>query len=295
MKGLIPKICEIFTGDATNSPALLTGLAVGGVILTAVLAAKATPKAIAAIEAEEEERHIKAANRAKKAEEVLHENYDEVYEEEFEPITKKDIVKIGFKYFIPPILSAGLTIACIVGAQHINTVRQAAMAASYELLRNSYDNYRSHVRDAVDKKKYEEIEHNIHTDAANDILEHHPVTDEEFNKLDVEAGAALFCDSVTGRRFVSTYEKVYRAVDEVNDRLSCDTGGGEDWIGVNEFLHMCGDESSGFGLSNIGFAPRVFEKRLDRTKICEPITGEHKGHTCTIVYLNYEVDDKAFL
>lgn len=295
MKGLIPKICEIFTGDATNSPALLTGLAVGGVILTAVLAAKATPKAIAAIEAEEEERHIKAANRAKKAEEVLHEDYDEVYEEEFEPITKKDIVKIGFKYFIPPILSAGLTIACIVGAQHINTVRQAAMAASYELLRNSYDNYRSHVRDAVDKKKYEEIEHNIHTDAANDILEHHPVTDEEFNKLDVEAGAALFCDSVTGRRFVSTYEKVYRAVDEVNDRLSCDTGGGEDWIGVNEFLHMCGDESSGFGLSNIGFAPRVFEKRLDRTKICEPITGEHKGHTCTIVYLNYEVDDKAFL
>lgn len=295
MKGLIPKICEIFTGDATNSPALLTGLAVGGVILTAVLAAKATPKAIAAIEAEEEERHIKAANRAKKAEEVLHENYDEVYEEEFEPITKKDIVKIGFKYFIPPILSAGLTIACIVGAQHINTVRQAAMAASYELLRNSYDNYRSHVRDAVDKKKYEEIEHNIHTDAVNDILEKHPLTDQEYAKLDVGCGAALFCDSVTGRRFVSTYEKVYRAVDDLNNRLSCDEGGGEDWIGVNEFLHMCGDESSGFGLSNIGFAPRVFAKRLDRTNICEPIVGEHNGHTCTIVYLNYEVDDKAFL
>ena len=295
MKGLIPKICEIFTGNTTNSPVLLTGLAVGGVILTAVLAAKATPKAIAAIEAEEEERHIKAANRAKKAEEVLHENYDEVYEEEFEPITKKDIVKIGFKYFIPPILSAGLTIACIVGAQHINTVRQAAMAASYELLRNSYDNYRSHVRDAVDKKKYEEIEHNIHTDAVNDILEKHPLTDQEYAKLDVGCGAALFCDSVTGRRFVSTYEKVYRAVDDLNNRLSCDEGGGEDWIGVNEFLHMCGDESSGFGLSNIGFAPRVFAKRLDRTNICEPIVGEHNGHTCTIVYLNYEVDDKAFL
>lgn len=295
MKGLIPKICEIFTGDATNSPALLTGLAVGGVILTAVLAAKATPKAIAAIEAEEEERHIKAAKKAKKAEEVLHENYDEVYEEEFEPITKKDIVKIGFKYFIPPILSAGLTIACIVGAQHINTVRQAAMAASYELLRNSYDNYRSHVRDAVDKKKYEEIEHNIHTDAVNDILEKHPLTDQEYAKLDVGCGAALFCDSITGRRFVSTYEKVYRAVDDLNNRLSCDEGGGEDWIGVNEFLHMCGDESSGFGLSNIGFAPRVFAKRLDRTNICEPIVGEHNGHTCTIVYLNYEVDDKAFL
>lgn len=295
MKGLIPKICEIFTGDATNSPALLTGLAVGGVILTAVLAAKATPKAIAAIEAEEEERHIKAAKKAKKAEEVLHENYDEVYEEEFEPITRKDIVKIGFKYFIPPILSAGLTIACIVGAQHINTVRQAAMAASYELLRNSYDNYRSHVRDAVDKKKYEEIEHNIHTDAVNDILEKHPLTDQEYAKLDVGCGAALFCDSITGRRFVSTYEKVYRAVDDLNNRLSCDEGGGEDWIGVNEFLHMCGDESSGFGLSNIGFAPRVFAKRLDRTNICEPIVGEHNGHTCTIVYLNYEVDDKAFL
>ena len=295
MKGLIPKICEIFTGDSANSPALLTGLAVGGVILTAVLAAKATPKAIAAIDAEEEERHIKAAKRAKKEEEVLNEDYDEVYEREYEPITKKDIVRIGFKYFIPPILSAGLTIACIVGAQHINTVRQAAMAASYELLRNSYDSYRSHVRDAVDKKKYEEIEHNIHTDAVNDILDRHPITDEEFEKLDVSAGAALFCDSVTGRRFVSTYEKVYRAVDDLNNRLSCDEGGGEDWIGINEFLHMCGDDSSGFGLSKIGFAPRVFAKRLDRTSICEPIVGNHRGHTCTIVYLNYEVDDKAFL
>ena len=265
-----------------HSPAILTGLAVGGVIATVYLTAKATPKALKAIEEEKEYLERKA----------------EEEDTEVKPLTKADIFKVGFKYYIPPILTAGATIACIIGAQHINSVRQAAMAASYEILRTSFDEYRYHVREELGKSKTEKIEHDIHKEKAEKILRENPLTESDYQKLDVEAGAAVFCDGVTGRRFVSTYEKVYRAVDEVNDRLSSDSGGGgEDWISINEFLSMCGDEDndSGHGLSDLGLCPRIFERRLDRKTICDPIVGEHKGHVCTIVYLNYEEDNRRFL
>ena len=292
MKGLIPKL--LASADK-NSPIILACVAVGGVAITAYLAAKAVPKAIRAIEDEEVVREAAADERASKESEVLNKDYREVYDDVYEPITKKDKFKIGFKYFIPTVVVGGITVGCIIGSERINFVRQAAMAASYEAMRAAYDDYRDHVREEIGKSKAEAIDHKIHEEKTKEILEKNPVTDAEYAKLDVAAGAALFCDSTTGRRFVSTFEKVYSAVDELNERLSYDQGGGEDWIGVNEFLHMCGDQTNGFGLSNLGFAPRVFEKRLDRDHICDPIIGEHNGHVCTIVYLNYDADDKHFL
>ena len=292
MKGLIPKL--LASADK-NSPIILTCVAVGGVVVTAFLAAKAVPKAIQAIEDEEELREIAADERASKEAEVLNKDYREVYDEIYEPISKKDRFKLGFKYFIPAAVVGGITVGCIVGSERVNFVRQAAMAASCEAMRVAYDDYRDHVREEIGKSKADAIDHKIHEEKTMSILEKNPITESEYAKLDVGSGAALFCDSTTGRRFVSTYEKVYHAVDLLNERLSVDKGGGEDWIGVNEFLHMCGDQTSGFGLYNLGFAPRVFEKRLDRDSICDPIIGEHNGHTYTIVYLNYDVDDKHFL
>ena len=292
MKGLIPKL--LASADK-NSPIILTCVAVGGVVATAFLAAKAVPKAIQAIEDEEELREIAADERASKEAEVLNKDYKEAYDEAYEPISNKDRFKLGFKYFIPAAIVGGITVGCIVGSERVNFVRQAAMAASCEAMRVAYDDYRDHVREEIGKSKADAIDHKIHEEKTMDILEKNPITESEYAKLDVAAGAALFCDSTTGRRFVSTFEKVYSAVDKLNERLSCDQGGGEDWIGVNEFLHMCGDQTSGYGLYNLGFAPRVFEKRLDRDSICDPIIGEHNGHTCTIVYLNYDVDDKHFL
>ena len=291
MKGLVPKL--LASADK-NSPIILTTVAVVGVAVTAYLAAKAVPKAVAAIDDEKANREADADKRASKESEVLSKDYNEVYDIVYQPITNKDKIRIGAKYFIPAAVAGAVTVACVIGSERINFVRQAAMTASYEAVRVAYDNYRDHVREELGNSKADAIDHKIHEEKTREILEKSPITDAEYAKLDVAAGAALFCDSVTGRRFVSTFEKVYHAVDTLNERLSVDKGGGEDWIGVNEFLHMCGDDTSGFGLYNIGFAPRVFEKRLDREHICDPIIGEHNGHICTIVYLNYDADDRNF-
>lgn len=298
MEGIIPKI---LTGGLSmakeNSPVILTGFAVGGVILTAVLAARAVPKAISIIEEEEEEREQEADKRANKEVEVLNKDYDEVYDEVFKPITKKDIFKLSWKYFVPAVICGSLTIGCIVWSQHLNTVKQAALAASYEILRNSYDDYRYHVRESIDKKKYDEIEQKIREDRVHRVLEERPLTQKDYDILDAEAGAAVFVEPTTGHRFVSTYEKVYRAIDDVNEMLDSNRGS-ENFVTLATLLIRAGDTNSYPEVAkNKGWAARPFEKTIDRRHFLQPTIGEHKGHQCTLVYMSSDIeylDDKVF-
>lgn len=298
MEGIIPKI---LTGGLSlakeNSPVILTGLAVGGVILTAVLAARAVPKAIKIIEEEETFRKEEADIRAKKEEEVLKKDYDETFDSVYEPVSNRDIIKLTWKCFVPAAICGGLTIACIVGAQKINTIRQAAMAASYEILRNSYDDYRYHVRESLDKKKYEEIEQKIKESKVQRVLEEHPLTQKDYDILDAEAGAAVFVEPTTGHRFVSTYEKVYRAIDDVNEMLNSNMGS-ENFISIATLLMRAGDTNSYPAVATTkGWAARPFENAIDRRGFLQPTIGEHKGHQCTLVYMDSDIDkldDKVF-
>lgn len=305
MVGLIPKLGGLIGAgvDACkdNSSAILTGLAVGGVILTAVLAARAVPRAMEAVEEEREERKRKAEKRAEKESEVLGADYDEVYEREYEEMSGKDIVKCSIRYFVPAILSGTITVACIVGAHHIDTVKQAALAASYETLRNSFDTYRYHVKEEVDKKKFEEIERKYEIDRANQIMDRRPLSGRDCEKLDVESGAAIFVEPTTGHAFVSTYEKVNSAADEVNDMVN-PIDGGYSFVSIGRFLEMAGDKSNDYPkiAEKWGFmAGGYSSKRIDKNHLYNLLAREYKGHMCTLVYLHTdyqlgELDDKSF-
>lgn len=295
MQGLIP---NLLATAKQNSPVVLTALAVGGVILTGVLAARAVPKAIKMIEEEQEYREEEADRRAKKEEKTLGKDYNEVFDREYQEITKKDIFKLTWKTFVPPVLCGAITIGCIVGAQHINTVRQAVVAASYEALRNSYDDYRYHVREALDKKKYEEIEQKLREDKIDAVMKDRPLTTKEEDVLDAGAGAAIFVEPTTGHRWISTYEKVYRAIDDLNELLDSNRGS-YNFISLQTFLHMAGDVNNDPPViaEHVGFAQRPFEKTIDRATFLKPTIGEHKGHTCTLVYMStdiYHLDDWDF-
>ena len=304
MKGLVEKAGEFIFGIGNkakeNSPIVLTGAGVTGVVITAILAARAVPRALRIIEEEEELRETMADRRAAKEHDILNKDYKEVYDRVYEPITKKDIFKLTWKCFIPSVLSGGVTIACIVGAERINSLKQAAMAASYEVLRSSYDDYRQHVRDSLDKKRFEELEDKIREDKVLRVLEEKPLTQDELNRLDVEAGAAVFVEPTTGHRWVTTYEQAYRAIDEVENMLDIRTGcGGEDFVSICTFLELAGDKNNDFPASaaHLGFVSRPFERRIDKRTFFRPVIGEHRGHMCTLVYTDTDIhtlDDKVF-
>ena len=98
---------------------VLTCVGAIGVVATAVVTAKATPKAIAML---------------KKAE-----------EEKGEELTKLEIVKTAAPAYIPAILIGTSTIACVFGANILNKQHQASLASAYALLDNSYREYRKKV------------------------------------------------------------------------------------------------------------------------------------------------------
>ena len=97
-----------------NSPIILSVIGAGGVIITAGLTAKATIK--------------------------VNELYNSL--ENKDELTKKDIVRLYWKEYIPAGLSAGTTIACIFGANYMNNRIKASLASAYCLLQNSYMDYK---------------------------------------------------------------------------------------------------------------------------------------------------------
>lgn len=103
-----------------HSPLILTIVASGGVIITTILAIKATPKAINIINNKEKEKGDK--------------------------LTTYEKVKYGWKPYIPTIFSSIGTIACIGGIQYLNKKQQTAIISAYTLLDNAYKQYTNNIK-----------------------------------------------------------------------------------------------------------------------------------------------------
>jgi hypothetical protein len=170
-----------------NSSTILTCVGGVGVVATAVMAVKATPKALLLLD---------KAKKEKGAE-----------------LTKVEKVQTAGLTYIPAVLVGVSTIACIFGANVLNKRQQAALMSAYALLDNSYKDY---------KKKVEEL----YGEDANERISEEIVKDkyEEEEKIEVEDNKQLFYDDYSGRYFESTMEDVLRAELEIN-KLLCVCGG----------------------------------------------------------------------
>lgn len=127
---------------------LLTCIGAVGVIVTSVMAAKATPKATKLLEASEEEKG--------------------------EKLTKMEMIKIAGPAYIPAAVVGVSTIACIFGANILTKHSQASLASAYALLDRSYKEYRNKVNDLYG----EEADDEVRTKVANDYYEEYEDCDE---------------------------------------------------------------------------------------------------------------------
>ncbi len=114
------------TGLRRSSPTILTVLGIVGVVGTAVTAVLATPKALAIIDYEKR-------NRSK-------EHYDAELDEWIgDALTKKEIVELTWRCYIPAALMGLSTITCIIGIHVMNRRNQASLASAYAMLSESYN------------------------------------------------------------------------------------------------------------------------------------------------------------
>lgn len=201
-----------------NSPTILTGLAVGGMITTIIFAVKATIKA--------RDNLVQEANfRADEWSEGTGEHQDS-YPGDF---TAKEIVEICWKEYIPTVGMGVLTIGCIIGANHINLRRNAALASLYSLSVKALEEYQAKVVEQIGEKKEEKIRDEI----AQDHIDRNPPKAETI--IITGRGAYLCYDSFSDRYFRSDIEAIRRSVNDFNQHLLV-----EGWLSINEFYDLIG-------------------------------------------------------
>lgn len=165
-----------------NASTILTCIGGAGVVVTAVMAVKATPKATRLLEAAKEKKG--------------------------EDLTVLETIEIAGMTYAPTVVTGMATIACIFGANVLNKRQQAALTSAYALLNSSYRDY---------KKKVEEL----YGEAADIRVREELAKDKyEEEHFEVEDGKQLFYDDYSGRYFESTMETVLRAEYKINKKIS---------------------------------------------------------------------------
>ena len=181
MRNLLNK-AQIFL--KRNSGTIVTGIGAAGVVVTSIMAVKATPKALRILE--------------------------EAKEEKGEELTVVETVRTAGLIYIPAIISGASTIACIFGANILSKRNQAALASAYAFLNNSYKEYKNKVSELYGDEANDNIREGIAKDKYKDYND--SFTDDK----------QLYFDEYSGRYFQSTPEDIQKAEYELNRTLSID-------------------------------------------------------------------------
>lgn len=214
-----------------NSPAILTALGVTGTLTVAYLTGKASFKAAEIIrEAEDKDcrgnemcanGHLSEGNPCPKDSSL--DNWDKI-----------DLV---WREFIPAAGICAMTIAVIIGANHISTRRVAAFASAYSMAERGFNQYKDKVLDKVGDKKEKEIRDEV----AKQQLRDHPARKTPI--IITGKGDHLCFDAHSGRYFQSDIERVRSAVNDINFQI---LNGGSDSASLSDYWNLIGlDPTSG--------------------------------------------------
>lgn len=159
------------------SPVALSCVASAGVVVTAIAAAKATPRAVALVYADSRKKH------------------------DGDPYayTKKEAFIAAWKCYIPAVAFGASTIACIMGANALNRRQQAALTSAYALVQSSYKEYKDKLKELYGEEAHNAIVNSIAKEKCKDI-----------------SISRTFYDSFSQRYFESTIEKVIQAEYHLN-------------------------------------------------------------------------------
>lgn len=143
-------------------PLILTIIGSAGVVATVVSAVRVTPKAL--------------------------KNIDEATKEKGEDLTTLEKVQVAAPAYVPAVLIGASTIACIFGANALNTRTQASIMSAYALV----DNYHKEYRKTLINLHGEEIDKEVRNAMAHERCDYHII---DYDEPD---GKVLFYDEISG-------------------------------------------------------------------------------------------------
>ncbi len=162
------------------SPTILSCLATAGVVATAVVAVRATPKALRLLE------------------EARREKGDELSKVEC-------VIAAGSKY-VPAAVIGISTIVCIFGANTLNRKQQASLTSAYMMLHNYHKEY----RDKLVQMHGQDTDVQIRNAIAREHCDYHQIG------LDAPDGKVIFYDELSGESFLRYEREVMDAEYHLN-------------------------------------------------------------------------------
>ena len=206
---------NIGKGLAKRSPEILVGLGIAGFFTAGIMAVTSTPKAL----------DIMA--------EIKEEHKNELDDKQ---IMGKEIVTKVAPVYIPAVAVAGLATACVIGSNRISARRTAALATAYSLSESALERLNNKLLETEGPKKTQQIKDSISQDRVNE----NPVNNKEV--IITNTGECLFMDSVSGRYFNSSIEKIKSVVNELNRDMISDQ-----YVSLNQFYFDIGLNSTALG------------------------------------------------
>ena len=201
MKDFI-KHAEIWT--TKHSPEILTGLGITGMFSMTVMAVKATPKAMRLIEEKKREEQIDA-------------------------LSVGETIKVAWKPYIPVALTGIFSTACLIGANSVNSRRNAALAAAYKLSETALAEYKEKVVETIGEKKEKEVRSKV----AKSKVENNPPKSNEV--ILTGKGKTLCFETLSGRYFYSDIDTIKQVENKLNHKLLRN-----DTLSLSEFYYEIG-------------------------------------------------------
>lgn len=161
-----------------NSATILTIVGAAGVVATSVMAVKATPKALRAIE--------------------------EAKEEKGDDLTRLETIAVAAPAYTPVVITGIATIGCIVGINILNKRQQASLASAYALIDQSFKDYKHKVTELYGEDADTQVKGAIVKDKYGE------------REFDLEDGKKLYYDMHSEQYFEATPFMVQRAEYELN-------------------------------------------------------------------------------
>lgn len=209
-----------------NGSTILTIAGSAGVILTAITAINATPKAL--------------------------QKLDEAKKEKQEDLTRMEKFKMVAPIYIPTVLIGVGTVTCIVGANVLNKRHQAALVSAYTLVDSSFKQYKHKLKELYGEETHNNV---IDAIAVEKVDRDWSVSGSYFGQscdlANEEAcgDAVLFYEENSGRYFESTIEQVLNAQYHINRNYAL-----RGYCYLNEYFEFLGLETTDYG-SVMGWAP----------------------------------------
>lgn len=204
-----------------HSPELLIGLGVTGLLSAIGLGIKATPKAIKLIELEKERQNEELINEARRR---RSDNANQI-----DSLSRKDTLRVVWKCYVPTVVTAVVSVGCIVGGSKTSLRRNAAIATAYKITESAFSDYKEEVVKTIGEKKEQVIKEKV----AEKRVKKEPIKN---NEVFITSNGEILCyDSVFGKLFKSSKDAIDRAINNINKTMISDM-----YVSLNDFYYELG-------------------------------------------------------